>query len=115
MDKQTGFMIPADHPALPGHFPEQAIVPGVVILDQVINKIQHTTKRRVNGIRKSKFLQTLQAEEAVTIELGEIRQDRVRFRCLKTADRSLLGEGNLTLVPVSDQQNPARSLPEPAL
>jgi len=30
------FTVSPDHPALPGHFPSQPIVPGVVVLDQVL-------------------------------------------------------------------------------
>ena len=29
-------VISADHPSLPGHFPGMALVPGVVILDEVL-------------------------------------------------------------------------------
>ena len=32
-------MVPPDHPSLPGHFPGQPIVPGVVLLDAVLDRI----------------------------------------------------------------------------
>jgi len=31
--------IAADHPALPGHFPGDPIVPGVVVLDEVLSAL----------------------------------------------------------------------------
>lgn len=36
--------ISADHPALPGHFPGEPIVPGVVVLNEVLS----ATGRRMN-------------------------------------------------------------------
>ena len=33
---EADFAIAADHPSLPGHFPGQPVVPGVVVLDRVL-------------------------------------------------------------------------------
>lgn len=36
------FSIPADHPSLPGHFPGRPIVPGVLVLERVLEAIEST-------------------------------------------------------------------------
>ena len=36
---QSLFLIGHAHPALPGHFPHAAIVPGVMVLDQVLTRL----------------------------------------------------------------------------
>ncbi len=35
----ASFIVPADHPSLPGHFPGRAVVPGVVLLDAAFEQI----------------------------------------------------------------------------
>jgi len=37
---QATFVITADHPSLPGHFPGTPVVPGVVVLDHVLQATQ---------------------------------------------------------------------------
>ena len=91
------FSVSANHPSLAGHFPGNPIVPGVVILNSVIQAAQQHSGLPVNGVRKSKFVQILKAEEQVTIEFGHVKEQHLRFKCLKTSDASLVGEGNLIL------------------
>lgn len=57
-------MIGADHPALPGHFPGEPIVPGVVLLNEVLNAIP----QRMN-VPSAKFHSPLRPGEEVCIRI----------------------------------------------
>jgi len=47
--------ISADHPSLPGHFPDRPLVPGVVILDEVLTALVEWRKDcQLAGIRAVK-------------------------------------------------------------
>jgi 3-hydroxymyristoyl/3-hydroxydecanoyl-(acyl carrier protein) dehydratase len=36
LEHETSFDVEADHPSLPGHFPGEPILPGVVVLDRAL-------------------------------------------------------------------------------
>jgi 3-hydroxymyristoyl/3-hydroxydecanoyl-(acyl carrier protein) dehydratase len=85
-----------DHPALPGHFPDQAIVPAAIVLDLVVQQVEERCPGyRVAGVRRVKWLRPLIPNEVFFLDLGEIRDNRVRFQC-KVGDE-LMAEGNLVL------------------
>ena len=89
-------IISADHPTLPGHFPGAPLVPGVVILDEVLAAlIEWHADSQVTGIRMVKFLAPLQPQKAFTISLSA--KDRhaaeVNF-CCRAEDRVIV-EGRL--------------------
>ncbi len=64
-------LIRADHPSLPGHFPGAPLVPGVVILDEVIAAlVEWRENSQLTGIRMVKFLAPLKPEQAFTISLS---------------------------------------------
>lgn len=77
------FAIDADHPCLPGHFPGRPLVPGVVLLDQVVAAIE-ATHGPLGPLRlpQVKFLQPLLPGETARIEL-EGAAPRWRFRILR--------------------------------
>jgi 3-hydroxymyristoyl/3-hydroxydecanoyl-(acyl carrier protein) dehydratase len=91
-------IIRGNHPTLPGHFPGTPLVPGVVILDEVLAAlIEWRQDSQLTGIRMVKFLAPLQPEQAFTISLS-VRNERaaeVNF-CCRAEDRVIV-EGQLEI------------------
>lgn len=95
---QTTTKIGSDHPSLPGHFPGNPVVPGVVILSEILASLaQQLPGYETGGIRKIKFLHPLLAEQEFRTEFGSINNGKVRFKCRLVADQTTLVEGNLKL------------------
>jgi len=88
--------ISPDHPSLPGHFPGAAIVPGVVILDEVLAALAELREdSHVTVISAVKFLVPLKPGEPFTICLvaSEHAESQVAFRC--HVEERLIAEGRL--------------------
>ena len=89
-------LIHADHPSLPGHFPGAPLVPGVVILDEVVAALDEWWRdSQLSGIRSVKFLAPLKPEQPFTISLSSTSKDagEVSFCC--RADERVIVEGRL--------------------
>ena len=89
-------IIRANHPSLPGHFPGAPLVPGVVILDEVLAAlIEWRQDSQLTGIRLVKFLAPLQPEQAFTISFSakNERAAEINF-CCRAGDRVVV-EGRL--------------------
>jgi 3-hydroxyacyl-[acyl-carrier-protein] dehydratase len=59
---RRSFRIAASHPSLPGHFPGQPVVPGVVLLDQIAAMLESEWKLRLVGLPQVKFIRPLLPE-----------------------------------------------------
>ena len=89
---RTALRIAADHPCLPGHFPGHPVVPGVVLLDHVLQAIE-AAHGATGPLRlpQVKFLQPLLPGEAAEVEL-EGEAPRWKFRVLRHGSVLASGE-----------------------
>jgi 3-hydroxyacyl-[acyl-carrier-protein] dehydratase len=87
--------IPKDHPALPGHFPGTPVVPGVVLLDELLSAAERQLGRRlpIAGLPQVKFLAPLLPAEEAYGAL-EIDGARLTFRVERAGE--LIARGSLT-------------------
>ncbi|MCD9085386.1 hypothetical protein [Stenotrophomonas sp. SY1] len=97
------FVIAPDHPCLPGHFPGRPLVPGVVLLEQVLRAVHAETGIAVGALRlpQVKFMAPLLPGQVARVEL-EGQAPRWKFRVLREADLLVRGE----LVVVADEAQP---------
>lgn len=88
--------VPVDHPALPGHFPGQPIVPGVVLLDRAMLCAQSLATSRDGRwqIGNAKFLSPVGPGEVLTFTLERKASGSVAFR-VRAGDRDV-ASGSLT-------------------
>jgi 3-hydroxymyristoyl/3-hydroxydecanoyl-(acyl carrier protein) dehydratase len=93
-------LVSSQHPALPGHFPGQPIVPGVVILRLVTQQLrQQLPDWHIGGIKKLKFLAPLAGDQNFTLHCKPVKNNGVRFKCLLD-DGSVLADGHIRLHPI---------------
>jgi 3-hydroxymyristoyl/3-hydroxydecanoyl-(acyl carrier protein) dehydratase len=92
VESRASLRIDATHPALPGHFPGDPVVPGVVLLDAVADALARDGGGALRRLASVKFLAPLrpgQAAELVLLREGT----RLRFRIERDGAPVLAGEG----------------------
>ena len=86
------FSVPSDHPCLPGHFPGRPVVPGVVVLDHVLDAIQaHHGPLGPVRLPQVKFMQPLLPGQRAQVLL-EGEAGRWRFRVVRDGDAIASGD-----------------------
>ncbi len=97
--------VPKDHPAFAGHFPKFPVLPGAVLLDEVLRAIE--SQRGIDltqwRITSAKFLGLVRPGDSLCLEYEVSKGRSIRFR-LSTANRKI-ASGSL-----SNAASPADSL-----
>jgi 3-hydroxymyristoyl/3-hydroxydecanoyl-(acyl carrier protein) dehydratase len=76
------FVVPHDHPSLPGHFPGRPVVPGVLLLDAVIAAARGAFGLGpAAGLPRAKFAAPVLPGDQVEIALTLSAPGRVAFAC----------------------------------
>lgn len=92
MKARCEFRVDPDHPCLPGHFPNQPLVPAVVILQRAMAELARAFPGRcVGGIPQAKFLSPLAPGERAELELEWTDPGAVRFECMCGERRIAVG------------------------
>lgn len=82
MQLQSLFVIPQDHPSLPGHFPGRPIVPGVVVLDCAIAALlRDCPAARLARLDEVKFVAPVSPGAEICVSCEERSSDRLTFTC----------------------------------
>lgn len=85
--------IAANHPALPGHFPGQPLVPGVILLEQVALALRAWRDQRLGRVLEAKFVAPLLPEQTALLQLMEMTPGGARLRFELRCDDVLLARG----------------------
>lgn len=91
----------AAHPALPGHFPGRPVVPGVVLLDQVLSQASHWLGRPLSAaaLVQAKFTAPLLPEQEAWLHL-ELQEQRLKFDIQRAGQPIAQGSFRLNGLPV---------------
>ena len=80
MEAVTTLTIAVEHPALAGHFPGAPILPGVVLLDEIVHAVQSAEHATVGWrIGTAKFVSPVHPGETLTLGHERMANGSIHF------------------------------------
>ena len=86
-----------DDPAAVGHFPGNPIIPGAVLLREIVRAISNDGRAVCSGIRTAKFLHPVRPGDCLTIAWEEAPAGDVSFVCSTGTPERRVATGTLRL------------------
>lgn len=80
---QVILRLPAEHPSVEGHFPGNPIVPGAVLLDEVLAAIECARGQPAMAwtVKSVKFLRPVRPGDELAVEFTAAPNGDIRFCC----------------------------------
>jgi 3-hydroxymyristoyl/3-hydroxydecanoyl-(acyl carrier protein) dehydratase len=106
MDTVATFTISAEHPAFNGHFPGAPLLPGVVLLDEALRRVELASSAAPGSwqVASAKFSKPVRPGETLTLEHARLPNGSIRF-AIRSAGRSVASG---TLIPSPKPNEPYR-------
>ncbi|MEO9079808.1 MAG: hydroxymyristoyl-ACP dehydratase [Rhodanobacter sp.] len=92
-DFEWEICVAAEHPALPGHFPGQPLVPGVMLLEHVAQALRAWRGERLARVLEAKFMAPLRPGQVASLQLVQGKTDDARIQFRIQRDGMLLARG----------------------
>lgn len=82
-----------DHPTAAGHFPGNPIIPGALLLAEVVREIAASLGQELDAatVKSAKFFHPVRPGDGVRIEYEVSGQHQIRFQCSVAETRVLTG------------------------
>ena len=80
MTFEHSFLVPDTHPSIKDHFPGSPVVPGVVILGEILCLIREHRSSPCVGSPTIKFHSPLRPNEMVLVRMENTKSDEVSFQ-----------------------------------
>jgi 3-hydroxyacyl-[acyl-carrier-protein] dehydratase len=88
----------SDHPTAPGHFPGNPIIPGVLLLDEVVKAVAGLPDGAGEiVIRSAKFFRPVRPGEGVRLLWQPAATGMIRFECRTLEDDALAVAGTIKI------------------
>jgi len=99
MWQSTELRFAGDHPTAAGHFPSNPIIPGALLLDEIVAAIlDEVTSDRKIVIRNTKFFRPVKPGKALQLKWWIAEDGATRFECRLVCSDEMAVSGTLAFV-----------------
>ena len=86
------FTVSSSHPSISGHFPGNPIVPGAVIIENVIKVFSRSNdSREITSLSTVKFIKPIEVNQKVDVNFLSISTELISFECVSNNVVLVLG------------------------